>query len=261
MSVLLVALDDSAAARPVLRAARRIAPYVGAELVAVHVAENGSGETARAVAAGESVPFLVRRGEVVQELHAAQHELHALTIVAGCRRVPGGAAPAGHVTLRLIQELGTAVVVVPPNANDREIKRVLVAVEGDGESEALVALITHLDEVPGPEVVALHVFEPNALPPFGDEPVYETEAWAGEFLRRVANAPVDKVRLEVRVGHAPEVIPEALVDLDIDFVVMGWNGNLEGGHGEVVRHVLSTAVVPALLLPVGQHSPLDQPVG
>lgn len=252
MNVLVAALDDSAAARPVLDAARRLAPYVGADVVAVHVREGGSGATARAVADSFEVPLLVRDGDgvdVVRELSNAQHELHALAIVAGARRVPSGAQPAGHVALRLVQELATAVVLVPPDAHDREIRRVLVCVEGDGESDALVALVERLDDQPGPEVVALHVFGADDLPLFDDQPVLETEAWAREFLARVSAAPVDRVRLEVRVGNVADVVPASARELDADLVVMGWNCTLAQGHGRIVGRMIESSPVPVLLLP------------
>lgn len=261
MSVLLVALDDSAASRPVLHVAQRISPYVGADVVAVHVRENGSGETARAIADAAEVPLLMRSGDVVHELAAAQHELHALAVVTGARRVPAGAKPAGHVAQRLMQDLVTAVVVVPPDAADRELKRVVVAVEGDHESEALVALITNLEDLPGPEVVALHVFDSDHLPAFGDQPVYETEAWASEFLRRAASVPVDSVRLEVRVGDAANMIPSSIIELDADLVVMGWHCNFADGHADVVRHTLEVARVPLLLLPIDRPALLRRRAG
>jgi nucleotide-binding universal stress UspA family protein len=255
MNVLLAAIDDSAAARPVLEVAKRLARYVGADVVAVHVREDESGATARAIAEAQEVPLLVRHGgvaDVVREIGAAGHELHAIAIVAGARRVPAGAQPAGHVALGVMQELATSVVIVPPEAVDGPIRRVLVCVEGDGESEALVALVDRLDEVPGPEVVALHVFEPEDLPLFGDEPLYETEAWAEEFLRRVARAPVERVRLEIRVGNVLEVVPDSVRELDADLVVMGWHCTLHEGHGRVVRRMIEVATVPVLLLPVGR---------
>jgi nucleotide-binding universal stress UspA family protein len=260
MNVLLAALDDSAAARPVLAAARRVAPYVDADVVGVHVREDGSGSTARALADAAEVPLLVRDADgadVVAELGAALHELQALAIVAGARRVPAGAQPAGHVAIRLVQEMRTAVVIVPPDAEDRPILRVLVSVEGNGESDALVAFIDRLDELPGPEVpdpevVALHVFEPADLPLFGDEPVLETEAWAHEFLRRVASSPIDRIRLEVRVGNVADVVPASAQELGADLVVMGWHGSLSGGHGRVVRRMLEQAIVPVMLLPIGR---------
>jgi len=47
MAQLLVALDDSAAARPVVEVARYVADLVDLEVVALHVSENGTGATAR----------------------------------------------------------------------------------------------------------------------------------------------------------------------------------------------------------------------
>jgi nucleotide-binding universal stress UspA family protein len=98
------------------------------------------------------------------------------------------------------------------------------------------------------------VFEPPDLPLFGDEPVLETEAWAREFLRRVATAPIDRVRLEVRVGNVAEVVPASAQELGADLVVMGWHGTLSGGHGRVVRRMLEQASVPVMLLPTGRSS-------
>jgi len=250
MSVLLAALDDSVAARPVLAVARRIAPYLGADVVAVHVQEHDSGETARAAASASGVTLLARQGEVVAELEHAQHELHALAIVVGARNAPSGTRPCGHVARGVAEELATAVIVVPPFADDREIKRVVVAVEGDGESDALVAVTASLADRPGPEVIALHVFEPDSLPPFGDDPVHETEARAREFLRRAAVAPIERVRLEVRVGDAVDVFAGAGHDLDADLVMLAWHCDLSGGHGRVVRRVLESSTVPVVLLPV-----------
>jgi hypothetical protein len=261
MNVVLAAIDDSAAAGPVLAAAKRIAPFVGADVVAVHVREDGSGSTARAVADAAEVPLLVRDGanvDVVAELRTARHELHALAVVAGARRVPAGARPAGHVVLRLLEELTASVLVVPPDAVDRPIGRVLVCVEGDGENDALVALVEQLGEEPGPEVVALHVLPPDALPRFGDEPVLETEAWTEEFLRRAASAPADRVRLEVRVGSVADVVPSSLRELDPDLVVMAWHCALGEGRAKIVRRVLEESSVPLLLLPAGEQGLLSR---
>ena len=60
MTAVLAALDDSTAARPVFDVARRLAALLDAEVVAVHVREDGSGATAQAAAAAAGVPFVVR---------------------------------------------------------------------------------------------------------------------------------------------------------------------------------------------------------
>jgi nucleotide-binding universal stress UspA family protein len=256
MSVALAALDDSAAARPVLDAAVRAAALLHADLLALHVREHGSGATARAVAEARGVPVLVRDApdhDVARAVLDAQHELHTALVAVGVRGVPSATRPIGHLALRLAQELTAAVLLVPPTAGDRPIRRVLVAVEGDGESEELVALVGRFDEA-GPELVALHVFAPEDLPLFGDEPVLETEAWAREFLRRAASAAFGRVRLEVRVGNVVEVVPDAVDELAADLVVMGWHCTVEGGHGRIVQRMLESTRVPVLLLPIGRHA-------
>jgi nucleotide-binding universal stress UspA family protein len=255
---LIAALDDSAAARPVLDVARHLAAIANASVHAVHVCEDGSGSTAQAIAEAASVPFHPRGiggADVVRTLDAARRDLHASAVVAGARGVPSAARPVGHIALCLMQELDSPVVLVPPLTPGGEVKRVLVAIEGDGESDALLAMMEQLD-APNPEVVALHVFAPEDLPLFGDEPVYEREAWAGEFLRRAASGSAGDVRLELRVGNVVDEVPAAVRDLDADLVVMGWHGTLDGGHGRVVWRALESVSAPLLLIPIGRSARL-----
>jgi nucleotide-binding universal stress UspA family protein len=153
------------------------------------------------------------------------------------------------VTTELVQTLDVPVAVVPPQAHPHPIERVLVAVEGDGESRALRHLVENLRGV-SLEIVALHVFEPERLPLFGDQPVLETEAWAEEFGRRALRGATGTVRTEARVGVPPHAIRRAAAELDADLVVVAWHRELGGGHGRVVRGLLEDADVPVLLIPI-----------
>ncbi|HEY5011295.1 MAG TPA: universal stress protein, partial [Acidimicrobiia bacterium] len=179
---ILAAIDDSAAARPVLDVARRLGALFEARVESVHVQEDDSGESAAAIADSVHVPLHVRHGDVVSALRAEMHERDAIALVIGTRGVPAGASPAGHVALDLVQSLDWPIVVVPPHATDRPLRRVLVAVEGDGESHALRGLFDRLGDRPTPEVIALHVIEPSQLPPFADSPIYEADAFEREFM-------------------------------------------------------------------------------
>lgn len=252
MTALLAAVDDSAAARPVLEAAGRLAALLASEVVAVHVRENGSGATARAAAAAAGVPIIVRdpsEATVTDEIAAVQREVEAVAVAVGTRGLAGSVRPIGHVALRLVQELPVAVLAVPPAATDHPIGRVLVALEGDGESGAVGSLIDRFGVEGGPEVVALHVFAPEDLPPFGDHPVFETEAWAREFLRRSTGTPSHRMRLEVRVGSVVDIVSGSVDELAADLVVLAWNRSLAAGHGGIVRRVLEAGRAPTLLLP------------
>ncbi|HEY5011514.1 MAG TPA: universal stress protein [Acidimicrobiia bacterium] len=255
MTTLIAAIDDSAAALPVLEVAQRIAALLGVDVEALHVPEDGSGSTATAVAAAVGVPLHTRSSEagVVTTVVAEARDRDAIAVIIGARGLPAGATPAGHVALELLQSLKRPVVVVPPNAVDRPLHRVLVAVEGDGESHALRALFDRIGETATPEVIALHVLEPKDLPPFADSPVLEAEAYEREFLMRTAGPVVAdpaRVRLEMRVGNAPDALRDAAHELDVDLVVLAWHCDLSKGHGRLVREMLEGGLVPVALFPL-----------
>jgi nucleotide-binding universal stress UspA family protein len=253
MNVLLAAVDGSAASEPVLASARELARPMGAEVEAVCVDEVEAPATAEAVVRNARVRVHRRAGDVVDTIRSLARERDAVAVVVGARRLPSGATPAGHVTLDVVQSLDVPVAVVPPEARVRPIGRVLVAVEGDGESHALRHLVRHCAHGPSLEIVALHVFEPDRLPLFGDQPALETEAWAEEFGRRVLRAPGGDVRVEARVGVPVRAVTRAARELDADLVVIAWHRNLAGGHGQIVRGVLTEAEVPVLLVPITEQ--------
>jgi nucleotide-binding universal stress UspA family protein len=255
MSVLLAAVDSSAAAEPVLAVARELARLMRADVEAVCVDRLGDLATAEAMTQRAHVRVHRRSGEVARAIEALADERDAIAVVIGARRLPSGATPAGHVTLDLVQSLDVPVAVVPPQARAHPIGRVLVAVEGDGESHALRHLVRHLVHGPSLEIVALHVFEPDRLPLFGDQPALETEAWAEEFGRRALRAPAGDVRVETRVGVPARAVSRAAHELDVDLVVLAWHRNLGGGHGRIVRGLLSEADVPVLLVPIIEPTP------
>ena len=253
---ILAAIDDSAAARPVLNFARRLATLFATRVEAVHVQENGSGQSAAAIAEAAHLFLHVRHGDIASALRAEVHERGALALVIGTRSLPAGTTPAGHIALDLVQSLDLPVVVVPPHAADRALRRFLVAVEGDGESPALRGLFQWLDTQPPPEVVVVHVIEPSALPPFADSPVHEADAFAREFMISASQSVVtdaSRVRLEMRIGSPPTVLCDAARELDVDLAVMAWHQNLAEGHGRLVNEMLTGATGPIALLPIDLH--------
>lgn len=250
MPVLLAAIDDSAAARPVLEAAGRLGPLFDASPVAVHVAESGSGATARAECEAAHVPLRLRRGDARSRLVELAGSGEVVAVVAGARRVPVGATPAGHVAMHLIEEVGKPVVVVPPApATSRPLRRVLVPVDDDPVTwTALRPLLGRLIERSSAEIVALHVFEPDRIPPYSDHTGHEADAWAAHFLDRCFPGADARARVEVRVGPAPEAVPAAVAQVDPDLVVIAWHQDLTPGRALVVRTLLARASVPLLLV-------------
>lgn len=251
-TTVLAAIDDSAAARPVVAVAQRLAVLLEAGVELVHVREDGVALLATEIADDAHLPLRLRTGDVAATLARETLECDAVALVIGTRGRVGGASPAGHIALDLVQSLDRPIVVVPPDAADRPLRRVLVAVEGDGESYALREVFERIGDRPTPDVVAIHVLEPHDLPMFADNPALEAQAFEREFINRVASSIVgdaSRVQLVTRVGLAPAALREAAQELDADLVVMAWHRNLARGHGRLVREMLAEASVPVVLLP------------
>ena len=261
---ILAALDDSAAAGPVLDIAGRLGALLEATVEAVHVAEDGTGQRATAIAEAAHVPLRLRRGDVGAAVRAEVAERGATVLVIGARAAAAGASPAGHIALDMVQSLDCAIVVVPPGAASRPLRRVLVAVEGDGESEGLKGLFDHLGDLATPEVIAIHVIEPSALPPFADSPVLEADAFKREFKIRAASSLLpdpSRVRFEMRVGETARVLSDATRELDADLLVLAWHRDLSEGHGRQVREMLAGALIPIVLLPLARRGPSSSGAG
>jgi nucleotide-binding universal stress UspA family protein len=263
---ILAALDDSEIAGAVVDTARRLGALLEVPVEAIHVQERGGddGRVCARVAESAGVPLRVRAGEVGEALRSDVRERGATMLVIGARRPGADAAPTGHVTLDVVQTVDCTIVVVPPGHEDRPVRRVLVAVEGDGESRGLRGLFRHLGDRSAPEVIAVHVIEPSALPPFADSPVLEAEAFEREFgIRAAGNVLPDKsrVRFELRVGEAPDALREAVIELDADLVVLAWHRDLSRGHARMVREMVERAPVPVVLVPLERTGPSSSNTG
>ena len=130
MTTVLAAVDDSAAAGPVLATAVALGPTLGATARAIQVADT-PGLTAQAAAAQLGVELDVVPGDPVEQIVAAAAADDVVAVVVGTRDRPGGRRPAGHLALALADRVDKPVVMVPPDASPPErIRRVLVAMEG-----------------------------------------------------------------------------------------------------------------------------------
>ena len=90
MSCILAAIDDSAAAQPVLATkAAALAPAFGATVTAVHVADE-VGDTAKSTAAQFSVPVRVRSGDPFEVITTLAADPEVIAVVVGTRGLPGG---------------------------------------------------------------------------------------------------------------------------------------------------------------------------
>lgn len=246
---LIAAIDDSAAARPVISVARALAEKVGSVLDVVHVGHGDGCTTAREIAAALDVPLRVVSGSVVEVLRAEARSDDVSGLVLGSRGLPGRRSPAGHVARELMSAVRKPVVLVPPElALTFSADRILVPVDAISTAVALRDVFAAIWS-DGFDVVVLHVFDAGSVPMFTDQPQHELAAWADEFLARMQVSPDAPVRVEVRVGWPPHAVAEAIGQTQADLVLLAWSQDITAGHAEVVRHVLEATRVPVVLLP------------
>lgn len=249
MTRVLAAIDNTAAARPVLAAATAFADLLNAEVEALHAREDGD-RIARAAAKAAGVPLRMTSAAVVLALQkeGAAADVAALTL--GARGVAAGRRPAGHVALQLAVSLPKPLLVVPPDAVVPDVfTRTLVPLNGKRTTAAALAETLTLASDRQLEVVVLHVHELDSLPLFTDQPQHELTAWAQEFLRRHCPHP-EQIRLEVRIGVPGQHVLRVAEEMDTDLIALGWSQELAGGRATVVREALERSRVPVLLVPV-----------
>ncbi|HEU0245905.1 MAG TPA: universal stress protein [Gaiellaceae bacterium] len=245
---ILGAIDNSAAARPVLAVASALADLLAVEVEALHARENGE-HNARAAAAAAGVPLRSTTKPVVAALVEAGRLPEVVCLVLGARGVDAGRRPAGHVALELVLALPKPVVVVPPNAPMRgELRRILVPLNGRGTTAAALAETLMLASRRELELIVLHVYDQASIPLFSDQRHHEVESWAQEFLRRHCPYP-ERVRLEVRIGIPAENVLQVAEEMNADMITLGWSQDLSPGHAAVVREVLERSRIPVLLVP------------
>lgn len=254
MQTVIAAVDNSAAARPVLAVTRALVAVMDGEIRVVHVPGDGH-ETAAAAAAAAEVELELLDGDAtdpVASLAEVAVSDDVAGIVLGMRDTPAGPFPCGSTALAVAAKVDVPVVLVPPDVpGDYRVRRVLVPMEGTPPTARSARGAIQVASAAGLELVVLHVWRPDRLPPFSDQPVHERESWARAFLGRYVGVQEgDHVRLVERVGNASQVVPEVAEALGVDLVALGWLRDLSPGHGEVVRTVLERSRLPVLLNPV-----------
>jgi nucleotide-binding universal stress UspA family protein len=249
MTTVLAGIDNSAAAGPVLTAAKAAAALLRGRATAVHVRENGM-EAARAAARAAGVELVPARGPTRECLVDSARRSEVALLVLGARGTPGGQRPAGRTALDVVSAVAKPVLVVPPDARLEHVARMLVPLDGTMASATTLASTIRFARKSRIEVIALHVHQPETLPAFEDHPHHEREAWAREFVGRYCDLPLDEVRLEVRVGSPAREVVQVARDLDVDVITLGWRRRLGSDRAAVVREALAHSPVPVLLVPI-----------
>lgn len=252
MTVILAAIDTSAAALPVLRAAATMARTLGAETRAVHILEKAHG-TAAAMAQHAGVLLEVLEGDPVDRIVEASSEAAVDLVVVGARRHHAGHRPSGHVASAVMTRVHKPVLVVPPAARLSESERfqhVLLPLEGTTDStEAVAGQLQALVDA-GADITVVHVFHPGTVPRFWDQAAHAHQSWKTEFLAHWCEQPGAELR--VRSGDVAGAILDVAAREAIDLILLGWSHEMTGNRARVVRDIISRAEIPVLLTHVAR---------
>lgn len=250
MTMLVAAVDNSAATRPVLETALRVGRLLGVRVHALHVQEDGV-RIADEVAAAFGVPLRVVTPPVTDALLDALRSPDVVGMVLGVRGTPAGPRPAGHAALDLVARVQKPVVLVSPEVRagaDRGVRRVLVPLDGTAATADAVRAAVRRLAAAGADVLVLHVFDAVTTPRLLDRPEHDLPLLRHEFLTRYFDEP--GVRLEWGTGTPAERVVLATTDAAVDLVVLAWSRRLAEGSAAVVREALSRSRVPVMLVPV-----------
>jgi Universal stress protein family len=254
VSYVLAAIDDSAATAPVIAVAQWFASLSDIEARALHITEDDTGATARAVADAAGVRLAVGHGDVVSMVCRAADNAEVRAVAIGARGVPASKTPAGHVALDLVCGIAKPVLVVPPDARVPSGTSAHVLAPVDEHLASSAALRDLLTQMPADtEVVLLRVFDAEHVPAFANHGTYDADAFAQELKRRGVASLAIESRVETRVGHPAHTILAAERELACDLVVLTWSRYLSDHHASVVRRLLAHSTTPLILLPEAEN--------
>ncbi|MGE5460357.1 MAG: universal stress protein [Solirubrobacterales bacterium] len=251
MSTVLAAIDGSPISRAVLDVAKEVARVLDADVDAVHVVEEGA-RPAEVEVLGAEIPLRMLSGEVSGVLIAEASVGSVAAIVVGaCRAV--GAPTLGHVSIDVIGDVRKPVVVVPPmTPRDYELHTVLVPVQGKPASA--LEEVVRLAENPELHVVILRLLDELSIPAFEDQPYYDVEAWADEFLARWVPGAGSDTAVEVRIGEPEDLVISVTHEVRADLVAIGRRRGVQTAAAPVVLAALERSPVPVVLLPLAHRA-------
>jgi nucleotide-binding universal stress UspA family protein len=249
MTRVLAAIDGTAASSGVLAVAKELARVLGGEVDVVHVVDDERAPNGPLEVQDADLTLRVLEGRVGEVLVSEASAADVDAVVVGVRRTVGGRRAPGHTALEVIDHAETVVVAVPPaTPTSYELRRVLVPVQ-PRPPEAL-ARVVRLAGGAALDLVILHVHDESEIPAFEDQPHYDVEVWADEFLARwVPGAPISAV-VDVRVGAPGEEILRAARERGAQMIALGWDRDRSAGRATVVTAALARSPIPVALLPL-----------
>lgn len=244
-------IENDPSAAPVIAMAGLLGEILSASVEAVHVGEEPA-TAVREIAHASGIPIRIVPGDPTEQIVAEMSSATVRAGAVGARQHQGGPRPAGHTALNVITRVDKPVAVVPPQATvplAEDMDRILIPLDGDPSSAEAVDRLCAACADSGVEIVVLHVFDDATTPRFWDQPHHATEAFGKEFLARFARHPGARVNL--RSGVPQQNVLDAASIESVDVIALGWSRRLDAGRADVVRHVLSDAPMPVILIPTG----------
>ncbi len=249
MTDVLVAVDDTGAASPVLRTARLIADRLGRPLHAVHAGKWSVAAERQAAALG--IPVELVSGPPEQVVASAATDPEIELVVLGLHRLPGRHV-AGHMVSSLAGRTTVPIVVVPPCVPVRPTAtRILFPLDGTRRVSAAARPLIAGYVAAGIEVLALHVYERLTVPKFHDG-LEDEEVWRDEFLAQHC-ADLD-IRLTTRPGPLVPALLQAAITHEVDIIAVPARPDAAPRQDSVLSAVLTGADRPVALVPMPRES-------
>ena len=206
--------------------------------------------SALAAAHANGVRVHHRQGEVVPQLLEAIASPHVFGAVMGARTFIAGPRPAGSTALQVLRATSKPAVFVPPEVapHSRFVpRRLLVPVDGSPEvSDALFDMERYFRPDATVDVVVLYVLD-GLTPAMVDHPEHDLSDWGREFVHRYF--PGERRSFEWRTGDPGSAVVDVAKQSASDLVVLCFGGDIDVGHGAVLREVLARSQIPVLVLP------------
>jgi nucleotide-binding universal stress UspA family protein len=249
VTAVVAALHSRAGGGPVLDTAVALADFYDSTVTAVHVGQQPSPEVAE-LARAAGIELKEVGGSPIEQIVTAAQDPDVAALVLGARGARGGPAPAGHTALEVITRVPKPVAVVPPGAQpSKQIKRILVPIEGTIERSRALDETMGLADRHGLEVFVLHVHSETTVPAFSDHAPYASVAWEQEFVARYLSAPREHITFLRRLGTPADDVVAVARETSPDLIILTWSQHLGRGRARVVSQTLAHSDIPVLLLP------------
>lgn len=250
----LALVDETPIAGCVLTAAKAIADLLAIPVVAAHA---GLEDPTIARATGKAgLGLTVLAGDPVPTLRKAAEAGDVELVVLGARQHTADPRPAGHVAQALLVRVNKPLLVVGPRCRVSALERfgrLLVPLDGTDAATAAVRRTVDLFGRSGLDIVALHVFDPDTVPAFFDQPQHGYREFIARFLDRHLLHP--SARLTLGSGDPGLGVIRAVTAEAADIVALGWSQQLQAGRARVIRRLLADSDIPILMLPTSACRP------